>query len=139
MHELLMKERRPCLVGHPDLTINSGAEGVLWVGTEEDTPTLRFKADQVLKGLGNPILGGTLLHLWALGNSSNLVKLTDLPKILEIRDSEHSAEWLDEAKAFADQMRGEMVPEDIFDRARRARDEFRSKANSEVAAGDSSP
>ena len=30
--------------------------------------------------------------------------------VLEIRDSEHSEEWMAEARAFADQMRGEMVP-----------------------------
>jgi len=60
-------------------------------------------------------------------------------EVLEIRESEHSAEWLNEAKLFADQMRGEMVPEEIFDRARSARDEFRSKAEATVGAGDSSP
>ena len=51
--------------------------------------------------------------------------------VLEIRESEHSAEWLAEAQAFADQMRGEMVPATIFDRARRVRDEFRSRLPTE--------
>ena len=47
--------------------------------------------------------------------------------VLEIGDSEHSQEWLDAALKFADQMRGGMVPADIFDRAKAKRDEFRSQ------------
>lgn len=46
-------------------------------------------------------------------------------EVLQIRDSEHSAEWLAEAHKFADEMRGGMVPPAIFDRALRKRDEFR--------------
>jgi TRAP-type C4-dicarboxylate transport system substrate-binding protein len=47
-------------------------------------------------------------------------------EVLEIKESEHSAEWLAEARQFADDMRGDMVPEEIFDRARLKRDEFRA-------------
>lgn len=46
-------------------------------------------------------------------------------EVLEIRDSEYSSEWLAEAQKFADEMRGEMVPPEIFDQARKKRDEFR--------------
>lgn len=46
--------------------------------------------------------------------------------LLEIRDSEHSQEWMDAALAFADQMRGEFVPTDVFDRAKEKRDEYRA-------------
>ncbi len=46
-------------------------------------------------------------------------------EVLEIRDSEHSAEWLAEAEKFADEMRGDMVPPVIFDRALAKRNEFR--------------
>ena len=47
--------------------------------------------------------------------------------VLEIKDSEHAGEWLAEATKFADEMRGGMVPPDIFDRVKRLRDEFRSR------------
>jgi TRAP-type C4-dicarboxylate transport system substrate-binding protein len=56
-------------------------------------------------------------------------------KVLPIREGEHVDEWLAEARKFADEMRGSMVPPEIFDRARRVRDEFRA-AN---AAGDDAP
>ena len=59
-------------------------------------------------------------------------------EVLEIKNSEHSAEWLAEAEAFADQMRGEMVPTPIFDRALKARDEFR-RQSVEKASEESSP
>lgn len=48
-------------------------------------------------------------------------------EILEIRDSEHAAEWLAEAEKFADEMRGETVPAEIFDLALRRRNEFRRR------------
>ena len=48
-------------------------------------------------------------------------------KVLEIRNSPHSAEWLATATKFADEMRGDMVPTEIFDRAIKKRDEFRAK------------
>ena len=54
--------------------------------------------------------------------------------VLDIRNSEHSEEWLDAALQFADQMRGEIVPVAIFDRAKRKRDEFRRQAASGAAA-----
>ncbi len=56
-------------------------------------------------------------------------------EVLPIRDSEYSEEWLAEARKFAEEMRGGMVPPEIFDQARRKRDEFRSQAS----AGGSSP
>ncbi|HVR28587.1 MAG TPA: TRAP transporter substrate-binding protein DctP [Thermoanaerobaculia bacterium] len=51
--------------------------------------------------------------------------------VLEIRDSPHSAEWLAEAIKFADEMRGDMVPTEIFDRALQKRDEFRARRSSQ--------
>lgn len=59
-------------------------------------------------------------------------------EVLEIKNSEHSAEWLAEAEAFADQMRGEMVPTAIFDQALKARDEFR-RQSVDKASEESSP
>ncbi|MEE2777897.1 MAG: TRAP transporter substrate-binding protein DctP [Acidobacteriota bacterium] len=61
--------------------------------------------------------------------SINVMKNNGL-KVLAIRDSEHSKEWLDAALKFADQMRGGMVDAQIFDQAKRSRDAFR-KANAE--------
>ena len=55
--------------------------------------------------------------------------------VLEIRDSEHSAEWLEAARKFADQMRGSMVPAAIFDRAKLKRDEYRRAAASRAKSG----
>jgi TRAP-type C4-dicarboxylate transport system substrate-binding protein len=52
-------------------------------------------------------------------------------KVLEIRNSPHSAEWLATAIKFADEMRGDMVPAEIFDRAIKKRDEFRAKRSSQ--------
>ena len=45
---------------------------------------------------------------------------------LEVTQSTDAAEWKREADRFADSMRGHMVPEEIFDRARDARDAFRT-------------
>jgi len=50
-------------------------------------------------------------------------------EVLEIRNSEHSVEWLAEAEKFADEMRGDMVPPEIFDRALAKRNEFRRQHN----------
>ena len=52
-------------------------------------------------------------------------------KVLEIRNSPHSAEWLATATKFADEMRGDMVPTEIFDRAIKKRDEFRAQQSSQ--------
>ncbi len=57
-------------------------------------------------------------------------------EVLEIREGEHAAEWIAEATKFADQMRGDMVPSEIFDLAKRSRDEFRSQA---ASSGEESP
>ena len=60
-------------------------------------------------------------------------------KVLAIRNSEHSAEWLATATKFADEMRGDMVPTEIFDRAFKKRNEFRAQhptqQNQPAAAG----
>ena len=60
-------------------------------------------------------------------------------RVLEIRDSPHSAEWLAEATKFADEMRGGMVPTEIFDRALKKRDEFRKQRQSQPAATGTTP
>jgi TRAP-type C4-dicarboxylate transport system substrate-binding protein len=52
-------------------------------------------------------------------------------KVLEIRNSPHSAEWLTTATKFADEMRGDMVPTEIFDRVLGKRDEFRAQRSSQ--------
>jgi TRAP-type C4-dicarboxylate transport system substrate-binding protein len=52
-------------------------------------------------------------------------------KVLEIRNSAHSAEWLATATKFADEMRGDMVPTEIFDRVIKKRDEFRAQRSSQ--------
>jgi TRAP-type C4-dicarboxylate transport system substrate-binding protein len=52
-------------------------------------------------------------------------------KVLEIKNSPHSAEWLAEATKFADEMRGDMVPAEIFDRALKRRNEFRAQHSSQ--------
>ena len=52
-------------------------------------------------------------------------------KVLEIRNSSHSAEWLATATKFADEMRGDMVPTEIFDRVLQKRDEFRARRSSQ--------
>jgi TRAP-type C4-dicarboxylate transport system substrate-binding protein len=51
--------------------------------------------------------------------------------VLQIRDSPHSAEWLAAATEFADEMRGDMVPTEIFDRALQKRNEFRARRSSQ--------
>jgi TRAP-type C4-dicarboxylate transport system substrate-binding protein len=63
-------------------------------------------------------------------------------RVLEIRNSPHSAEWMATAKKFADEQRGDMVPPEIFDRALKKRDEFRAqhpKQQSQPAATGASP
>ena len=63
-------------------------------------------------------------------------------KVLEIRNSTHSAEWLSTAIKFADEMRGDMVPTEIFDRAIKKRDEYRAqhpKQQNQPAASGASP
>jgi TRAP-type C4-dicarboxylate transport system substrate-binding protein len=52
-------------------------------------------------------------------------------KVLEIRNSPHSAEWIATATKFADEMRGDMVPTEIFDRVLKKRNEFRAQQASQ--------
>ena len=80
-HELLSEPHPSRLLGHPDLWINSGWRRVLWIATEEDAPTLRHKADWIVRGLDNPTLAGTLLYLFAPGPGRRIT-LDDLPDLL---------------------------------------------------------
>ena len=45
--------------------------------------------------------------------------------IVRIRDSENSQEWVDAAELFANAMRGDIVPADIFDEAFASRKKYR--------------
>ena len=83
MHELLMENPPTHLCGHPDLKINKSYKRVLWIGTEEDTGTLRWKGDKVLHGLGVDHLGGELMHIWSVAPGRPPVTLADLGDILE--------------------------------------------------------
>ncbi|MEM1247193.1 MAG: TRAP transporter substrate-binding protein DctP [Acidobacteriota bacterium] len=47
-------------------------------------------------------------------------------KIVKIKDSDNSQEWVDAAEQFAEAMRGDIVPEPIFDEALAARDRYRA-------------
>jgi hypothetical protein len=80
-HELMLSPRPSRLTGHPDLWINRGWSRVLWIATEEDAGTLRYKADMVLRGLDGR-LDGQIRHLFAPGPGRRIT-LDDLPAIIE--------------------------------------------------------
>lgn len=70
------------LSDHPDLVVKNGYAKVLWIGTEEDTGSMRAKIDLVMLGLGIDRLPGEFCHLWAAGPRRR-VTLDDLPDLLD--------------------------------------------------------
>jgi TRAP-type C4-dicarboxylate transport system substrate-binding protein len=56
-------------------------------------------------------------------------------EVMEISESEHAQEFIDVAVAFGDTMRGGIVPEEIFDAARRARAEHRARQGEDGDGG----
>ncbi|HUP25260.1 MAG TPA: TRAP transporter substrate-binding protein DctP [Thermoanaerobaculia bacterium] len=49
-------------------------------------------------------------------------------EVVAIRDSPNSQEWIRAAEGFADDMRGDIVPAGIFDKARASRDAYRKQS-----------
>lgn len=79
-HELLADTGRGRLWGHPELWINRRWKRALWIATEEDAPTLRYKAEWVRRGLNLAKLEGELLYLFAAAHPR--VTLEHLPEII---------------------------------------------------------
>jgi hypothetical protein len=52
-------------------------------------------------------------------------------KVLKIKNSPYSAEWMAAATEYADEWRGGLVPAEIFDRVKAKRDEFRARQPSQ--------
>jgi len=86
IHELMVACRRTRLLGHPELAVRRGYRRVLWVATEESASTLRYKADQVRRGLGTldepADLDGQLLYLFA-ADLRRRINIYDLPYLIE--------------------------------------------------------
>lgn len=80
VHVLLSRFGTGKLFRHPDLWINSRWNRVLWIATEEDAPTLRYKAEWVRKGLGIEKLDGELLYMFAAATPR--ITLDHLPEII---------------------------------------------------------
>jgi TRAP-type C4-dicarboxylate transport system substrate-binding protein len=66
-------------------------------------------------------------------NAIRLMQTAGL-EVVAIRDSPNSREWIAAAARFADDMRGDIVPAPIFDRARASRDAYRAKAGRQSGA-----
>lgn len=81
-HALLTGREGDRLFDHPELTIPGPFGHVLWVGTEEDAGSLRYRADKVRRGMGDPPLGGRLSHVFA-SEHGRRVTLDHLPLILD--------------------------------------------------------
>ncbi|MDX1388297.1 MAG: AAA family ATPase, partial [Acidobacteriota bacterium] len=85
MHELLLgdDDAGACLLEHPELRIHRRYERVVWIATEEESGTLRYKADAVLRGLGSPTLAGRFLYYFA-PDRRRPITLLDLPEICDL-------------------------------------------------------
>ncbi len=81
VHELISAKKRSRLTGHPDLFFNSRWRRVLWIATEEDSGTLRYKAEWIRRGLGYPDLDGEIRYLFAAAPGRRIT-LDDLSEII---------------------------------------------------------
>lgn len=98
VHEMMLFPGRSRLLNHPELWINRRWKRVLWIATEEDGPTLRYKGDWIRRGLdcspdGGSRLAGQIRYIWA-PRPGHRVTLDDLPAILE-REAPLDAVFLD--------------------------------------------
>ncbi len=83
-HEMMLppEVQRAKLTEHPELWINRRWARVLWIATEEDAETLRYKADYIRRGLDVDGLDGTILYRFAADTRRRLT-LDDLPELIE--------------------------------------------------------
>jgi hypothetical protein len=84
LHELLVDTGCGRLAGHPELWINRRFERALWVATEEDAETLRYKADYIRRGLefDESKIVGKIDYVFA-ATTRRRVTLDDLTDLLD--------------------------------------------------------
>jgi hypothetical protein len=81
LHELLVDTGCGRLAGHPELWINRRLDRVLWIATEEDASTMKYKVDWICRGLDIDPPRGKFMYLYA-AQSGRRITIDDLPELL---------------------------------------------------------